>query len=39
MNCRANPILNADGEVEYTVELIQDITDRKQAEEKINHIN
>ncbi|HDQ40581.1 MAG TPA: PAS domain-containing sensor histidine kinase [Desulfonatronum sp.] len=35
LSCRANPILNEDGEVIYTVELLQDITDRKQAEEAL----
>jgi PAS domain S-box-containing protein len=39
LDCRANTILNEDGEVEYTVELIQDITARKKAEEDIRLIN
>ncbi|SDB09046.1 PAS domain S-box-containing protein [Desulfonatronum thiosulfatophilum] len=35
LSCRANPILNEDGEVEYTVELLQDITNQKRAEEAL----
>ncbi len=35
LNCRTNPILSADGNVEYTVELIRDITHRKRAEKAL----
>jgi PAS domain S-box-containing protein len=35
LNCRANPILSDNGEVQYSVELIRDITPRKRAEEEI----
>lgn len=35
LNCRTNPIFSDDGEVEFTVELIRDITPRKKVEEEI----
>jgi PAS domain S-box-containing protein len=35
LNCRANPIFSADGKVEYTVELIRDITKRKIIEKAL----
>ncbi len=35
LDCRANPIFSDDGRVEYTVELIRDITPRKKIEEEI----
>ncbi|WP_051822684.1 PAS domain S-box protein [Desulfonatronum thiodismutans] len=35
LSCRANPIFNEDGEVEYTVELIRDISAQKQAEKAL----
>ena len=34
-SCRANPIVSDDGRIEYVVELIRDITDRKQTEEAL----
>ncbi len=35
LSCRANPIISENGEVEYIVELIRDITERKQAEQDL----
>ena len=39
LSCRAKPIINQDGQVEYIVELIRDITERKKAEQHIQEIN
>ncbi len=39
LNCRAKPILDEQGQVEYIVELIRDITDRKKNEERIRSMN
>ncbi len=35
LNCRANPILSDDGRIEYTVELIRDITQQKRMEKSL----
>ncbi len=35
LNCRATPVFNAQGEVENIVEILRDVTDRKQAEEAL----
>jgi len=35
LSCRANPIISENGEVEYAVELIRDITARKQMEKAL----
>ncbi len=34
-SCRANPILNEEGRVEYVVELLRDITQRKESEAEL----
>ena len=34
-SCRANPIISENGEVEYVVELIRDITERKRMEREL----
>ncbi|WP_045212945.1 sensor histidine kinase [Desulfonatronovibrio magnus] len=38
-NCRANPIIDENGRIEYVVELIRDITDRKEVEKRIIKMN
>ncbi len=32
LNCRSNPVLNEEGEIEFIVEQLRDITERKRAE-------
>ncbi|MCK9566711.1 MAG: PAS domain S-box protein, partial [Methanothrix sp.] len=33
LDCRSNPVLNKDGEIEFIVEQLRDITERKRAEQ------
>ena len=35
LNCKVNPIFSENGEIEYTIEVIRNITERKQAEEAL----
>ena len=35
MNCRSNPVLNTEGEIQFIVEQLRDITESKQTEEAL----
>ena len=35
LDCRSNPVLNKDGEIEFIVEQLRDITERKRADEAL----